>query len=101
MRIIVFFDLPTGSLEEKRAYRRFRKALISTGFIMMQESVYSKIVLNKSVLDSVIKGLKERAPDKGLVQFLTVTEKQYNNIEYLVGESKSETINNAKRLVVL
>ena len=39
MRIIVFFDLPTETLEDKREYRKFRKMLIENGFVMMQESV--------------------------------------------------------------
>ena len=47
MRVVVFFDLPTETAEERRDYRRFRAALLKNGFFMMQESVYSKIILNK------------------------------------------------------
>lgn len=53
MRIFVFFDLPMDSLEEKREYRKFRKALIKNGFIMMQESVYCKLMTTPSVENSV------------------------------------------------
>ena len=42
MRVIVFFDLPTLTLEDKKEYRNFRKFLLKRGFAMMQESVYSK-----------------------------------------------------------
>ncbi|HBB45002.1 MAG TPA: CRISPR-associated endonuclease Cas2, partial [Clostridiales bacterium] len=38
---------------EKRNYRQFHKFLIKNGFLMLQNSVYTKIVLNASVLDSV------------------------------------------------
>lgn len=41
MRVVVFFDLPTETAEERRDYRRFRAALLKNGFFMMQESVYS------------------------------------------------------------
>ncbi|WP_459592815.1 CRISPR-associated endonuclease Cas2 [Enterococcus cecorum] len=44
MRILVFFDLPVLSLEQRRDYRSFRKFLIKDGFIMLQESVYCKMV---------------------------------------------------------
>ena len=44
MRILVMFDLPTETSEERRDYRKFRKNLIKNGFIMMQESVYVKPV---------------------------------------------------------
>ena len=46
MRTIVFFDLPNIYFADKRNYLLFRKFLLKEGFIMMQESVYSKIVLN-------------------------------------------------------
>lgn len=36
MRMIVFFDLPTITTEDRRNYRLFRKMLIKNGFIMLQ-----------------------------------------------------------------
>ena len=49
MRILVFFDLPSVTSEEKREYLKFRKMLVKSGFLMMQESVYSKLALNTTV----------------------------------------------------
>lgn len=45
MRTIVFFDLPNIYAKDKRNYLQFRKFLINEGFLMMQESVYTKIIL--------------------------------------------------------
>ena len=36
MRIILFFDLPTVTKREVRAYTRFRRELIKLGFFMQQ-----------------------------------------------------------------
>ena len=47
MRVIVFFDLPTLTSENRREYTKFRKFLIKNGFLMMQESVYTKMALNQ------------------------------------------------------
>ena len=58
MRIIIFFDLPTVTYWDKREYTRFRKFLIKSGFIMMQESVYSKLANNSSVASSVKENIK-------------------------------------------
>ena len=44
MRMIVFFDLPTLTNEDKRNYRKFRKVLIKNGFIMLQEFVQTMIM---------------------------------------------------------
>ena len=75
MRVVVFFDLPTETAEERRDYRRFRAALLKNGFFMMQESVYSKLALNQNVANGICDSIKKHKPSAGLVQMLTVTEK--------------------------
>lgn len=101
MRVIVLFDLPTLTLGDKREYRQFRKFLIKKGFIMMQESVYTKLALNQTVANGIITAVRKNRPSDGLVQILTVTEKQFNKIEYLVGESQSSVLETDERLVIL
>lgn len=101
MRILVFFDLPVLGLEQRRDYRSFRKFLIKDGFIMLQESVYCKMVLNESAAKAVVEQVKKNRPEDGLVQLLTVTEKQFSKMEYIVGEYKSEVLDSDQRLVIL
>ncbi|MGN1337831.1 MAG: CRISPR-associated endonuclease Cas2 [Candidatus Coprovivens sp.] len=101
MRTIVFFDLPNIYAKDKRNYLKFRKYLINEGFIMMQESVYSKIVLNSQQSEFLVDRLKKNAPKKGLIQVLTITEKQYAQIEYIIGKSNSKIVDSEDRLVVL
>ena len=55
-----FFDLPTKTTADLREYRKFRKLLITNGFVMMQESVYTKMLLNQSVKASVLEVLKKK-----------------------------------------
>lgn len=101
MRILVFFDLPTVTADERRHYRKFRKYLIKSGFVMLQESVYSKIALNQTAVNTIYNSLRSNKPPKGLVQILTVTEKQFSKSELLVGEDQTEIINNDERLIIL
>lgn len=101
MRVIVFFDLPTLSLENKREYRKFRKFLIKKGFMMIQESVYSKIALNQTVAANIEKTVRDNKPREGLVQMLTVTEKQFAKMEYIVGSKQSNIVDSDDRLVIL
>ena len=101
MRVICFFDLPVLTVQNRRDYQKFRKYLIKSGFLMMQESVYCKLVPNAGVADSVIDGLNKNKPNDGLVQVLKITEKQYSNMEYIVGEQKLEVINSSERLIIL
>lgn len=101
MRILVLFDLPMVEKEDKRVYAAFRKYLIHCGFMMMQESVYCKMVVNAVVGESVMRNLRNNCPDRGLVQMLAVTEKQYSKMQVLVGEAHDEVLNTDERLVFL
>jgi CRISPR-associated protein Cas2 len=84
-----------------RDYRAFRKYLIKSGFIMMQESVYCKLVQNSTAADAVVENVKKNRPSAGLVQAIRITEKQYAKMEYIVGENKDEILNSDERLVIL
>lgn len=95
------FDLPTNTVNERRAYRSFRKFLIKNGFLMMQESVYSKLVQNSTAADAVMENLRRNKPPSGLVQALKITEKQYEKIEYIIGEKQSTVLDSDERLVIL
>lgn len=101
MRVIVMFDLPTLTVADRRSYMNFRKYLIKSGFMMEQESVYSKLVVNSAAADSLSANVKKNAPKSGLVQLLKVTEKQYAKMEFIVGEKKREILDTDDRLVIL
>ena len=101
MRIIVFFDLPTETNEDKREYRRFRKHLITSGFVMMQESVYCKMTINRAAARAMAKNISDNSPKDGLVQLLVITEKQFAKIECIVGESSTDVINDDRRVIII
>ena len=65
-------------------YSKFRKFLIKEGFIMMQESVYSKLTLNNSITNAIRDKIEKNKPPKGIVQMLVITEKQFSSMEYIV-----------------
>lgn len=101
MRVVVFFDLPTETAEERRDYRRFRAALLKNGFFMVQESVYSKIILNNTAANVIKETVRKLKTGKGLIQMLTVTERQFENMEFVLGKKQSTVVDTAERLVVL
>lgn len=101
MRMLIFFDLPTDTAEDRRNYRRFRQGLVKNGFIMMQESVYCKLLMNTTAEQSVREAVRKIKPPKGIVQILTITEKQYSKIEFLTGEFHSDIISTDERMIVL
>lgn len=101
MRIIVFFDLPVATIKDRREYSRFRRFLIKSGFIMLQESVYCKLAQNQSVVESVSESIRKNKPPKGIVQTLVITEKQYSRMEFIIGSGNSDIISSDRRFVEL
>lgn len=100
MRLLVMFDLPMETLDDQRNYRQFRKTLIRNGFVMMQESVYTKLMVSPPAHSTVMQTLRKNKPPRGFVCALEVTEKQFAAMECLVGESCSEVLNTDERLVI-
>ena len=101
MRVLVFFDLPVLTEANRRDYRIFRKYLIKSGFMMIQESVYCKLAQNSSMADIMVENIKKNKPSEGLVQVLRVTEKQYNKMDFIVGENTGDVLSTDERLVIL
>lgn len=85
--------------KDKREYSRFRKFLLKNGFIMMQKSVYTKLVINNVTSMAVRQRVKENLPPEGVVELLEITENQFAKIEYLVGVEQQVVIDTTDRLV--
>ena len=99
MRLLIFFDLPMETSKDRREYSRFHKFLIKSGFIMMQKSVYSKLVINNITSDAVKQKVTDNLPPIGVVELLEVTENQFSRIEYLVGEKQTLVEESMERLI--
>lgn len=95
------FDLPMETAANRKDYMHFRKYLLKTGFFMLQQSVYCKLTQNQKDLERVLFNVKQHKPSTGSVMALSVTEKQFSRIEYLVGTDQSDMINDTSRLVIL
>lgn len=97
MRVILLFDLPMITKEEVRTYNSFRKYLLKNGYMMMQYSVYCRIFNNRESASKHLEILKRNVPKKGQIRVMVVTEKQYTNIEIIVGGvSRQEKIINVE-----
>lgn len=100
MRVMVMFDLPTVTSKDIKNYNKFRKFLITEGFIMMQESIYTKLALNGTVANLVKEKVRKSCPPEGLVQMLVLTEKQFSNMEYIIGTKDKHIVDSESRLMV-
>ncbi len=101
MRIILFFDLPSVTKKDHREYTKFIKHIKEEGFSMFQESVYTKLCLNETVVEATMKNIKTHLPNEGMVSCLTLTEKQFSSIQTILGEFESDVIINDEKVVKL
>ncbi len=101
MRLMVMFDLPTETSKQRRQYRIFRKKLIDEGFLMIQYSVYVRVCVNRKAAKYLEKRISTFLPEEGIVQSLMLTEKQYNDMHFLVGKEKDDVRNSSGRTIIL
>lgn len=101
MRLLVFFDLPVVTREERRIYAVFRKFLLADGYDMIQFSVYCRICSGEDAVNKHLNRLEKNLPAKGSVRFLQITERQYANMKFLVGvpTKKEKKVSNAQILL--
>ncbi len=100
MRLIVMFDLPVVTAEEKQIYSKFRKFLLKDGYIMIQFSIYSRICKNSDDVTKHINRIRQNLPDKGNIRLLQVTEKQYQDMMLLCGSKVTEEDISIENMIV-
>lgn len=85
MWILVFFDLPTDTKQERKAAATFRKQLMKDGFTMFQFSIYVRHCASRENMEVHIKRVKTLLPAEGNVGILGITDKQFSEMEIFFG----------------
>ena len=100
MWLMVMFDLPTVTKEEKKEYSRFRKYLLSEGFIQMQYSVYAKYCASRDNAQKYFRYIREIIPPGGYVRLLMITDKQFGEMVSLYGKTVEEVEKKTEQLLL-
>lgn len=85
MWVLVFFDLPTETKQDRKRYVKFRKDMLADGFQMFQFSIYMRHCSSRENADVHIKRVKGILPDKGHVGIMCITDKQFGMMEIFRG----------------
>lgn len=78
--VLVFFDLPVGSPEERRDANNFRKDLIKDGYFMVQFSVYARPCGTADRVETHVRRLKSKIPAQGEVRGLMISDAQWGRM---------------------
>jgi len=85
MWVFVYFDLPTTTKKEKKAYTRFRKGLQQDGFAMIQYSIYARHCSSRENALVHKKRVKGMLPKHGEVIIFEITDAQFARMEFFRG----------------
>jgi len=85
MWLIAMFDLPVETMENRRDYTRFRKALLKDGFMMLQFSVYARFIPSEEAAETHRRTIKSCIPPLGQVRLLAITDIQFAKMEVFFG----------------
>jgi CRISPR-associated protein Cas2 len=77
--MLVMFDLPVVTKEQRHEYAKFRKQLIEIGFTKLQYSVYARYLGTDERAKHYIRAVESILPPEGQVRILSVTGKQFEN----------------------
>lgn len=98
MWILVMFDLPNDTKQQRKRYSEFRKLLIQDGFSMFQFSIYVRNCPSRENTKVHIDRIKKFLPEEGKVCIITITEKQFNDIMLFEGLKKTPPMPEAIQL---
>ena len=88
MWMMVLFDLPVMTKEERKVATNFRKFLLDQGFEMAQYSVYMRFCSGKEQADTYTRRVERRVPSTGKVHIVFLTDRQYEMIISFDGRLK-------------
>jgi len=78
--MMVMFDLPTETKQQRHAASRFRNCLQDLGFSMAQYSVYLRFTGTRENSQKYIRAVKRNNPCTGDVNILFFTDTQFGDI---------------------
>lgn len=85
MWLLVMFDLPVRSKEQRRRAADFRKFLLEDGYQMLQYSVYCRPCPTEERTGIHHRRVKQALPFEGSVQILAITDRQFGRLEHYLG----------------
>ena len=86
--------------EERKAAAQFRKALEKDGFSMMQYSVYVRHCPSKENMNVHITRVRDSMPPSGLTSILSITDKQYGEIQNFWGKVERAKLTTPQQLEI-
>jgi CRISPR-associated protein Cas2 len=89
--LMVAFDLPVKTKEERKSATKFRDWLLDDGYQMMQFSVYIRPCVTYARMETHIRRVKLAIPEEGEVRVIFITKAQWERSYIMRGRPASQT----------
>ena len=88
--MIVAFDLPVMTKEQRKRATCFRNFLLEDGYQMLQYSVYARSTVSHARMETHLRRLKAQIPLEGSVRAIFVTQAQWDRSYIVYGKPIKE-----------
>lgn len=86
MWVMVMFDLPVTTRQDRHRYQKFRQKLLDNGFLQLQYSVYARPCPTDEGAEKHRKRIENAVPPRGQVRILLFTDKQFERMQVFYGK---------------
>jgi CRISPR-associated protein Cas2 len=97
MWVLVMFDLPVETPEQRKAATDFRHDLLDLGFERCQYSVYLRFVEGREQATTTTRRVETVLPPGGKVYVLYFTDKQYTGIVRFDNRKRQKPLKNPEQ----
>lgn len=101
MVLLLSFDLPRDTKEERKEAAEYRKRLVELGFDMKQYSLYEREVLTVETRNHLIEILEDEVPKNGLITLYVLPDEVNKKQITILGENVPKLGNSEPQLIVL
>ena len=91
MWVLVLYDLPTETVQQRKDAALFRKHIMGDGFTMFQFSIYLRHCPSMDNALVHIRRVKSILPKYGNVGILCITDKQFGDIQLFICKQEKNT----------
>lgn len=88
--LVVAFDLPVGTKEQRRRAANFRQFLLDDGYLMIQLSVYARACVSFARQETHLTRVRAHLPEEGSVRAFFVTRSQWERSTVIHGSPAKE-----------
>lgn len=88
--LMVAFDLPVKTNEERKRATNFRKCLLDDGFQMIQFSVYARPCVTFARQETHLRRIRLGVPNEGSVRVIYITKAQWEKAYVIHGKPAKE-----------